>query len=85
MSQSLLWKARQFDYDDTVSLLAYLPDGLGQIHSYITPVEMALKEREIGGVLGEGTIRLPYDSARSLMNALWEAGIRPSEVKHPDG
>lgn len=79
-----LWKAAADDYSECYRLLAYHPDEQGRIALY---AKYALPEavRNEQGAIIEPSLTLSNQEARSLMNALWHAGLRPSEFQSPNG
>ena len=72
-------------WDDRVSILALQRDGLGKIAAIVKPVQLTLEKHEAGALIECGTLELDAESARSLMNALWSAGLRPADFKNPNG
>lgn len=83
---ALDWKAEQRDFGSQVALLGYSRVG-GEVYAVLKPIEgvmhhdsgeNAFQEREPSMVLAA-------NSARSLMTALWEAGVRPYSFNDPRG
>jgi hypothetical protein len=77
------WLAQTTIYRDSVDLLAV--EGAFEREYVGVPIRMEMKQREPGMPIDEPTLALRPDSARSLMQALWDAGIRPSDWSSPAG
>lgn len=73
----LKWLAQSSIYRNTIDLVAVIDRGnmldVGQ------PVNLVMTTQDSASVIQEPTLALPPDSARSLMQALWDAGVRPAE------
>lgn len=80
---TLKWLAQSTIYRDSIDLLAAIRYGDGSM-DVAQPVQFALTHQEPHMAIAEPTLALPPDSARSLMQALWDAGIRPAEWSSPD-
>lgn len=52
------------------------------VRRVVAPLQMELKEAPRGTPY-EPTMMLTHTEALSLMEALWEVGIRPTEARHP--
>ena len=72
-------------YGDWVRLVALQRDGFGKIAAVAEPVKFTLSKCEPGQAIQYPTLELDEQSALSLMNALWHAGVRPSDFKSPNG
>lgn len=73
-------------YMDGIGLMVVDTDDYGKVSYYAKPVLFEMVERTpntIGPV--SPTMDLAMQDAVGLMNALWEAGVRPTEFKHPSG
>lgn len=79
------FRAQISPYTDTVSVLAVVQDGTGFLSAFATPVDFVFVNRTPDKPIAGPTFELPSHAARSLMNALWEAGMRPTEFKSPSG
>jgi len=72
------WLAQSTIYRDSVDLVAVL-DPYGEGRAVAQPVNFEMKMQGRHEIIGEPTLALPPDSAQSLMQALWDAGIRPAD------
>ena len=79
MSVNLKWLAQTTIYRDSVDLLAVLDYGNGERH-VAKAVSFTMERHEPHIVYGEPTLAISPQSARSLMQALWDAGIRPEDA-----
>lgn len=82
----LKWLAQSTIYRDSIEILIVDSNsrrGNGAYGLIVKPLELELVERPPGSF--QPTLELPPDSARSLMQALWDAGIRPADWSSPDG
>lgn len=68
------------DFMNDVAILSYRPDADDKMRCIAKPVVLEFAERDLGTPIGEPTWQLHIDEARSLMTALWEAGVRPNGV-----
>lgn len=57
----------------------------GKIGWYAKPVKWEMEKLEPNGYVREPTLHLTDQDALNLMNALWGAGVRPSDFKSPNG
>lgn len=76
------WLAQSTIYRDSVDLV--LVDDRGDLRYVARPMEFVLDRREPGTVIGAPTLELPPGSAQSLMQALWDAGLRPNDGRGSD-
>jgi hypothetical protein len=77
------WRAQTTIFRDSVDLIclerAFDREYVG------APVRFEMSELAPNTVITEPTLSLPPDSARSLLQALWDAGLRPADWSSPDG
>lgn len=71
------WLAQSTIYRDSVDLLAVCDDG-GR-RTFGLPCRIVMQEQRQDEVIIEPTLALSPLAARSLMQALWDAGIRPND------
>lgn len=82
----LRFKAAVLDYRNTVSIIAYLPDASGRIAKIFKPVALAVdEEHQPHMTIANGTLDLKFDEAQNLLDALHEAGMRPTNLANPSG
>lgn len=79
MSINLKWLAQTTIYRDSVDLLGVIDYGNGERH-VAKAVTLTMERHEPGMLYGEPTLAISPQSARSLMQALWDAGIRPEDA-----
>lgn len=79
MNTNLKWLAQSTIYRDSIDLLGVIDYGGGERH-VAKLVNFVLERHEVNTVYQEPTIALSPQSARSLMQALWDAGIRPEDA-----
>jgi len=79
MSVNFKWLAQTTIYRDSVDLLAVLDYGNGERH-VAKAVSFTVERHEPNSIYGEPTLAISPQSARSLMQALWDAGIRPTDA-----
>lgn len=79
MTVNLKWLAQSTIYRDSVDLLGVVDFGNGERH-VAKPVELTLERHGPHSMYGEPTLAISPQSARSLMQALWDAGIRPEDA-----
>jgi hypothetical protein len=77
------WLAQSTIYRDSIDLLAVIDYGDGR--DIGLPMQITMAKHERNTVITEPTLALGQDSAKSLMQALWDAGIRPRELSNPNG
>jgi hypothetical protein len=77
------WLAQRTIYRDSVDLL--LVRDIGPYREVGQPVQMLIKRQEAGEIIAEPTLSLPSDQGQSLMQALWDAGLRPADWSSPTG
>lgn len=77
------WLAQSTIYREAVDLVAV--QTFGDKRAVARPVEFTMDTQEPNLVIGEPTLSLHPDSARSLLQALWDAGLRPADWSSPDG
>lgn len=80
------FRAASIDWMDRVSVLACERDrATGMLSHVAAPLEFTMKPHEPGAFIQHGTLELDARAAVSLMDALWHAGVRPSDFKSPNG
>jgi hypothetical protein len=77
------WLAQSTIYRDSIDLLAVID--YGHDREIGLPMQITMTKHELHTAIMEPTLALPPDSAKSLMQALWDAGIRPTEWSNPSG
>lgn len=77
------WLAQSTIYRDSIDLLAVIDYG-GE-RDIGLPMQLLMTKHDPNAVISEPTLALQPDSARSLMQALWDAGIRPADWSNPHG
>lgn len=77
MTFSFTWRAQSTIYRDSVDLLAVREIG-GEIE-VLQPVTMEIKRQGRYESIAQPSLSLAPGSARSLLQALWDAGIRPEQ------
>jgi hypothetical protein len=82
---NVIFRAATDIYWDGVRVLAGVLDADGKLTTIAEPVKFVMKPRPLHMPIEEPTFEFTADAARNLMTALWEAGIRPAEFKHPNG
>lgn len=83
-SQKIKWLAQSTIYRDSIDLLAIADFGpQGRHIGQSTPI--VFTREELNTPVERPTLELSPDSARSLMQALWDAGIRPADLQDPSG
>lgn len=85
MDRKFNWLAQHTIYRNTVELLAVVPDHLGNTDYFGQPLNIVFTRRDSNVVIERPTLEMPVDAARSLMQALWDAGIRPTQHRDPNG
>lgn len=75
--QPVKWLSQYSLTHDSIDLVALIErqDGTRDV---MQPVEQIMKRQDYGDPISP-TIRLDAHSARSLLQALWDAGLRPAE------
>ena len=81
----IVFRAATDIYWDGIRVLACTVDAEGKISSIAQPVQFTMQERTPSTPILEPTFQFDSETANSLMNALWEAGLRPSGYKSPAG
>lgn len=79
MNINLKWRAQSTIYRDSIDLLGLIDYGNGERH-IAKPADFTVERVEPHMPIYEPTIALTPDSARSLMQALWDAGVRPEDA-----
>jgi hypothetical protein len=77
------WLAQSTIYRDSIDLLAVID--YGSERDIGMPMQLLMTKHERNQAVIEPTLALQPDSAKSLMQALWDAGIRPANWSSPDG
>jgi hypothetical protein len=73
--------ARDYCFDGVRILLEESSD-FGR-RRVVEPMQLSLKEVQQGDPL-EPTMTLDANAAQSLIDALWDAGLRPTEARYPN-
>lgn len=77
------WLAQSTIYRDSVDLV--LVDDFGNRERAVAqPVEFIMERHEPARVIEAPTLSLQHDSAQSLLQALWDAGLRPNDGRGSD-
>lgn len=71
------WLAQSTIYRNTVDLVCVL-DPWGDERGVVQPVQLVVKTQPRHIAIGEPTLALSHDSAQTLLQALWDAGLRPN-------
>ena len=79
------FKAHVVDYMSRVNILAYLPNSEGGISKVVKRVIMEVVQHEDRHYIGEPSMELEMQEAQSLLDALTEAGMRPTNLANPSG
>lgn len=77
MNFNFPWRAQTTIYRDSVDLLA--SQRIGEKIEVVQPIVAAVNVMDRHSVICEPTLSLSRDSAQSLMQALWDAGLRPND------
>lgn len=81
----LRFRAAQVDYARSTRILAFVPEDMsftaGPFRLVVLPQPMEPAEPPSDSSVA-ATLDLSSESARSLMDALWESGHRPSHLKN---
>src|SRR3954471_5376691 len=72
----LKWFAQSTLYRGCIDLLAVRDGGSGT-QDVVQPVELVLARRKLHAMVEAPTMSLSLQSAGALMQALWDAGVRP--------
>lgn len=76
MSIGVTWRAQSTIYRDSIDLLGIRAIGNDEVE-VLQPMGFLVKTQRRNTEILEPTLALSPSSARSLMQALWDAGIRP--------
>lgn len=79
MNMNFKWRAQSTIYRDSIDLLGIIDYGNGE-REIAKPAIFSVERAERFAAISEPTIALTPDSARSLMQALWDAGVRPEDA-----
>ncbi len=80
------FRAASVEWMDRVDILVCQRDHTtDKIGSVAEPLQFTMKARDPGMPILQATLELSSQEASNLMNALWQAGVRPSDFKHPSG
>jgi len=74
---NLLWRAQSTVYRESVDLVAV--QRWGDKIAVAKPMAFKLVEQDRHLAISAPTLELHPDSAQSLMQALWDAGVRPND------
>lgn len=77
------WLAQTTIYRDSVDLIVV--EEYGDRRYIGAPILLDMRQHDSNTIIQEPTLALPPASARSLLQALWDAGIRPADWSSPDG
>ena len=83
--RKLRFRATVLDYRRVVSVLACEEDANGDIYRFAEPVNMTLVVRDSVDVVERGTFDFVYEEAQSLLDALVDAGLRPTKKENQSG
>lgn len=72
------WLAQKTIYKDSVDLLLIVRQVQDRV-SVALPIELLVKDQEVNALIERPTLSLPSQSAQSLLQALWDAGLRPND------
>lgn len=72
-----MWRAQTNICYDGVDLLLF--ERYGDRDAIAQPIEFTLKEIGRGDAITAPTLRLPGESGQQLLQALWDAGLRPND------
>lgn len=73
----MTWRAQMMIYRDGVDLLYFQRQG--ETIAVAQPVNLILTEQPRSDLIEGPTLHLPDNSAQELLQALWDAGLRPSD------
>jgi hypothetical protein len=73
----MTWRAQMVIYRDGVDLVYFQREG--ETLAVAQPVDLILKEQPRTHVIAGPTLHLPDNSAQDLLQALWDAGLRPND------
>lgn len=80
------FRAAAVDWMDRVDLLICERDyTTNKIGAIAKRVDLVMVPHVPGSLVSESTLSLAATEAVNLMNALWGAGVRPSDFKSPNG
>ena len=71
------WRAQSTIYRDCIDLIGYRQ--MGDEREVLQPLQMEVKTMKKGEYYSTPSLELSHDSAISLMQALWDAGVRPND------
>jgi len=74
---NLKWLAQRTIYSDSTDLV--LVQDMGDKIGVAKPMEFTMELQSRHAVINEPTLRLRGDQGQSLMQALWDAGLRPND------
>jgi hypothetical protein len=72
-------------YWDGIRVIAVTLNADGRISHVAEPVQFTMKAITPGDMIGAPTFEFTAADAKSLMTALWEAGVRPADFKNANG
>lgn len=80
------FRAAVVDYQNSVQILACELDAGGNVFKTVKPVELVqTPEENFGRLILEPTMQLKLSEAQSLLDALLDAGMRPTNLSNPSG
>jgi hypothetical protein len=79
---AMKFKAVVVDYSRNLHILACLEDATGDITHHVPPVQLVMKKDEDAGIQ-EPTLNLDMGSAQNLFDAMFQAGMRPTNLADP--
>lgn len=77
MNQGGKWLAQSTIYRNGIDLVLVL-DPWGDGMAVAQPVDFVMKTQNRHDLIAEPTLSLSPDSAQTLLQALWDAGLRPN-------
>jgi len=80
------WLAQSTMYRQTVDLVGVMhPWGDSQTMGVLQPVTFEIKTQPERNIIEAPTMALSPESAKSLLQALWDAGLRPEKYTADNG
>lgn len=73
----MTWKAQVTIYNDSTDLVMF--ERWGEQIAVAQPVEFTMKEQRAHDAIAAPTLRLHGNAGQELLQALWDAGLRPSD------
>ncbi len=85
MKQPFIFRAAVLDYMNRVSIVAGVTGAAGHLVQIAAPVEFIFSDYQDHRPIETGTLELGMLQAQSLLDALVEAGMRPTKLANPSG